>query len=109
MNILPASAESVGVRPEHLAVVEPSNNVLRGNIALSEYSGAVTLMHVELPNGQTCLVVHDGKDLPAFGSEIGLNSRSPKPSLFRSKPGDGPAVDAPLSGLTKSLAKSHTI
>jgi ABC-type sugar transport system ATPase subunit len=68
----PASAESVGVRPEHLVVVEPSENVLRGRIALNEYTGAVTLLHVELPDGSTCLVVHDGKDLPAFGSEIGL-------------------------------------
>jgi ABC-type sugar transport system ATPase subunit len=68
----PSSAESVGVRPEHLSVVEPSDNILRGKIALNEYTGAVTLIHVELPDGRTCLVVHDGKELPAFGSEIGL-------------------------------------
>jgi ABC-type sugar transport system ATPase subunit len=71
-SVPPASAESVGVRPEHLMVVEPSDNVLRGRIALNEYTGAVTLLHVELPGGPTCLVVHDGKDLPAFGSETGL-------------------------------------
>jgi ABC-type sugar transport system ATPase subunit len=71
-STLPASAENVGVRPEHLSVVEPSSNILRGKIALNEYTGAVTLMHVELPNGRICLVIHDGKDLPAFGSEIGL-------------------------------------
>jgi ABC-type sugar transport system ATPase subunit len=71
-SVPPASAESVGVRPEHLKVVEPSKNALRGKVALSEYTGAVTLMHVELPDRQSCLVVHDGKDLPSFGSEIGL-------------------------------------
>ncbi|PSH70433.1 ABC transporter ATP-binding protein [Phyllobacterium brassicacearum] len=68
----PVTAKSVGIRPEHIAIVSSSESALRGKVALCEYTGAVTLMHVQLPNEQTCLVVHDKNEVPPPGSELGL-------------------------------------
>ncbi|MGH6862491.1 MAG: ABC transporter ATP-binding protein [Phyllobacterium sp.] len=72
----PPAAESFGIRPEHIAVVPPSESALRGKVALCEYTGAVTLLHVGLPGGHTCLAVHDGKETPAPGSELGLRAEA---------------------------------
>jgi ABC-type sugar transport system ATPase subunit len=55
-----AAADRVGARPEHLAVVPPEQGMLRGRVVISEYTGAVSLLHVELESGETCLVIHDG-------------------------------------------------
>ncbi|RJG44882.1 sn-glycerol-3-phosphate ABC transporter ATP-binding protein UgpC [Mesorhizobium sp. DCY119] len=71
-HALPANAVSVGVRPEHLRVVEPTTDALSATVTLNEYTGAVTLMHVELPGGQTCLIVDDKRDMPPIGTSIGL-------------------------------------
>jgi ABC-type sugar transport system ATPase subunit len=69
---IPPSAESVGVRPEHLTIVAPAESALRGRVALSEYTGAATLMHVDLPDGSNCLVVDSGKRHPSTHAEVGL-------------------------------------
>ncbi|MBM7048513.1 ABC transporter ATP-binding protein [Rhizobium lusitanum] len=66
-----AAAETIGIRPEHLTAVEPRDGTLRGTIGLCEYTGAVTLLHVKLPGGHDCLVLHDGRDMKA-GIQIGL-------------------------------------
>ena len=79
---LPASAVQVGVRPEHLRVVEHSSDVLQATVTLNEYTGAVTLMHAELPGGQTCLIVDDKRDVPAIGSSIGLTAESANLHFF---------------------------
>lgn len=60
-----AAAETIGIRPEHLTVVEPRDGTLRGTVGLCEYTGAVTLLHVKLPDGHDCLVLHDGHDTKA--------------------------------------------
>ena len=99
MNILPAahtrllapssapppSAEIVGVRPEHLTIVEPAENVLCGRIVLSEYTGAVTLVHVELPDGTKCLVVDDGKHYPSNDTQVGLAAERKNLHYFDNK------------------------
>jgi ABC-type sugar transport system ATPase subunit len=68
----PSSAENVGVRPEHLKIVAPAESGLRGRIALSEYTGAVTLMHVALSDGGNCLVVDYGKNALSRDAEVGI-------------------------------------
>ncbi|MBZ9709186.1 TOBE domain-containing protein [Mesorhizobium sp. ESP7-2] len=67
-----ATATSVGIRPEHLSLGQPSNTTLRGRVRLAEYTGAVTLLHVELDGGQTCLVIHNQGPTPETGAEVGL-------------------------------------
>jgi multiple sugar transport system ATP-binding protein len=66
-----AGTHSVGMRPEHLSVVAPGKGLLRGKVLISEYTGASTLLHVELDSGETCLVVHDG-EAPEADAEVGL-------------------------------------
>jgi ABC-type sugar transport system ATPase subunit len=83
MNIIPAASaaraaqlaggevHSVGMRPEHLAVVKAGEGLLRGKVLISEYTGASTLLHVELSTGETCLVIHDAH-APESGAQVSL-------------------------------------
>ncbi|TKT81070.1 sn-glycerol-3-phosphate ABC transporter ATP-binding protein UgpC [Aquamicrobium sp. LC103] len=84
MNILPVSsaaalgpapenAASVGVRPEHLRIVAPGEGAVSGKMAIGEYTGASSLLHVGLDNGETSLVVHEG-DAPEPDSPVGLTA-----------------------------------
>ena len=68
----PTAATQVGVRPEHLTVVAPEKALLRGRVLISEYTGASTLLHIELTTGETVLVVHDGK-APGTDKAVGLS------------------------------------
>ena len=72
--IMPQSAMSVGVRPEHLRVTEAREGMLKGTVSLCEYTGAISLLHVLLPGDRTCLVTLDQKFAPADGAEIGLTA-----------------------------------
>ncbi|MDI6025342.1 sn-glycerol-3-phosphate ABC transporter ATP-binding protein UgpC [Corticibacterium sp. UT-5YL-CI-8] len=78
----PPSAESVGVRPEHLTVVSPGEGVLRGEVTLCEYTGAVTLLHVALDGGHDCLVIYDEREMPGVGSVIGLRAEGQNLHFF---------------------------
>ena len=79
MNVLPAAAfataataDRVGLRPEHLSIVTPQEGMLKGAVTLSEYTGAGSLVHVAIENAGTCLVLADGPVAPAIGEVIGL-------------------------------------
>jgi multiple sugar transport system ATP-binding protein len=65
------AAHSVGMRPEHISVVTAGEGTLRGKVAISEYTGAASLLHVDLENGETCLVVHNGPT-PAADAQVDL-------------------------------------
>jgi ABC-type sugar transport system ATPase subunit len=67
----PAGAVQVGLRPEHLEIAATGEGVVRGNIAVAEYTGASTLVHVSLHSGEICLVIHEG-EAPAIGTEVAL-------------------------------------
>ncbi|MEZ2130194.1 MULTISPECIES: ABC transporter ATP-binding protein [unclassified Sinorhizobium] len=64
--------DRVGMRPEHLSIVTPQNGMFVGTVALSEYTGAGSLVHVAIENAGTCLVLHDGPIAPAIGEVVGL-------------------------------------
>ena len=71
----PADAQSaeLGVRPEHLTVVDPQDPTatLNGAIALVEHLGNATLLYVDTPAGQ--LIVEGEGDLEAkTGAAVGL-------------------------------------
>jgi ABC-type sugar transport system ATPase subunit len=86
MNVLPATAvagrlaarlnvrlaEGVGMRPEHISLTAPEAGLLRGRVVLSEYTGAATLLHVELEEAGTALVIANGPVVPEVGQEVGL-------------------------------------
>jgi multiple sugar transport system ATP-binding protein len=83
MNVLPLSSvslpggtgvptgASVGMRPEHLSVVAPGAGVVDGTVAIAEYTGAQTLLHIATADGHTMLALHEGA-APAAGETVGL-------------------------------------
>jgi ABC-type sugar transport system ATPase subunit len=83
MNILPidavagalpghhANATHVGMRPEDLKLTDPGAGLVGGEVLLSEYTGASSLLHVELPGGEVFLVGCEGCAIDA-GTAVGL-------------------------------------
>ncbi|GAB5375744.1 MAG: ABC transporter ATP-binding protein [Acuticoccus sp.] len=71
---LPPGAVKVGLRPEHLAITAPAEGLLSGRVLLSEYTGAATLIHVEVAPGEVALAIVEGRDSPAVDAEIGLTA-----------------------------------
>ncbi|RYH07194.1 ABC transporter ATP-binding protein [Tropicimonas sp. IMCC6043] len=57
-------AAKVGMRPEHLKVVPEKESVLTGRVAISEYTGGASLLHVEIAGAGTFLVLSEGQDGP---------------------------------------------
>ena len=49
----------------------PDRDFVSGKVLLSEYTGASSLLHVELPGGEVFLVAHEGR-APDAGSPLGL-------------------------------------
>jgi multiple sugar transport system ATP-binding protein len=66
------NAAQVGMRPEHLRIVASGDGVVTGTVAISEYTGSETLLHVTLQNGDTCLVICDAVGAPEPGTKVGL-------------------------------------
>jgi multiple sugar transport system ATP-binding protein len=83
MNILPIGsvagalpahpylASHVGMRPEDLELTDPGSGLVSGRVLLSEYTGASSLLHVELPGGEVFLVAYDGQMIDA-DTTVGL-------------------------------------
>jgi ABC-type sugar transport system ATPase subunit len=89
----PANAISIGMRPEHLAITKPGSGMVSGRVAIAEYTGASSLLHVELDSGAICLVVHQGEE-PQRGERIDL--RIDKGNLH-SFAADGSACGPPIN------------
>jgi ABC-type sugar transport system ATPase subunit len=67
----PTNATHVGMRPEDLKLTEPGASLVRGKILLSEYTGASSLLHVELAGGEVFLVDYEGRAIDA-DTAVGL-------------------------------------
>ena len=77
-------AVELGVRPEHLSVVDPQDPsaALNGAIALVEHLGNATLLYVDTPAGQ--LIVEGEGNLEAkTGDAVGLSARRSSCASFR--------------------------
>jgi len=70
---LPEGASCIGMRPEHLTIVDASHGMLKGRLTLSEYTGAGSLLHVSLPDGTVCLVLQNGPSAPKIDDEVGID------------------------------------
>ncbi len=55
----PATARQVGMRPEDLRLTTLEAGLVTGRIALSEYTGATSMLHVEIDGAPPVLVVDD--------------------------------------------------
>lgn len=58
-RVLPASCR-LGIRPEHIRVVDPEQGVCVGTVVFSEPLGAETLVHLRLLDGQSLTLRQDG-------------------------------------------------
>jgi ABC-type sugar transport system ATPase subunit len=67
----PGGASHVGMRPEDLELTDPGSGLVSGRVLLSEYTGASSLLHVELPGGEVFLVAYDGQAIDA-DTRLGL-------------------------------------
>ncbi|WP_201836815.1 ABC transporter ATP-binding protein [Microvirga zambiensis] len=65
LPVRPDSAAHVGMRPEDLKLTDPGSGLVSGKVLLSEYTGASSLLHVELPDGEIFLVAYDGPTIDA--------------------------------------------
>ncbi len=71
--VLPPETARIGLRPEHLSLRNAGAGRLSGVVALREYTGASSLLHIRLTSGTTCLVVAEGQGLPEEGAEVALD------------------------------------
>ena len=74
LNSPPHSGAEIklGVRPEHLRLIDPAQASLRGAILVSERLGGQTLAHVSLQGGDTAIVALDGAQNPQAGEKVGI-------------------------------------
>jgi ABC-type sugar transport system ATPase subunit len=81
-GIAPPAAQSLGIRPEHIALTAARDGSLTGMVSHFEYTGAVTLLHVALGDGHSCLVLHSEGTTPEVGHEVGLLAASANLHFF---------------------------
>ncbi|MCR9239316.1 MAG: ABC transporter ATP-binding protein [Alphaproteobacteria bacterium] len=76
------AATQIGIRPEHLKIVPPDDGLLQGRVIVSEYTGAGSLLHIEVEGAGTFLVVQEGQAGAEKGERIGLSFSSENMHLF---------------------------
>jgi ABC-type sugar transport system ATPase subunit len=77
----PATARQVGMRPEDLRLTTPEAGLIDGRIAISEYTGATSMLHVEIDDAPPILAIDDGAE--RHGDErIGLSIAPEKLHFF---------------------------
>ena len=65
-------AAQVGIRPEHLRVAAKDAGNLNGRVTVSEYTGAGSLLHIEVDGVGSFLVAEEGQVGAQQGDVIGL-------------------------------------
>lgn len=67
----PSGTATLGIRPEHVTLANPSEGHLSGHVTFCEALGADTLIHVVPPTGTPVIVRTDGEVIEP-GLEVGL-------------------------------------
>jgi ABC-type sugar transport system ATPase subunit len=75
-------AESIGVRPEHLALGDESSAPLTGAVSLVERLGNSTIVHVRLDDGGVAVASLDGQHEHQVGRRVGLSPAGAKVHRF---------------------------
>jgi multiple sugar transport system ATP-binding protein len=84
-------AITIGVRPEHLRIVEPSKGMLAGEVQIAEHLGGETFLYVTLPTSETIVVEIQGQTSARPGERVGVDFEAGAHHLFS---GDGSVVPA---------------
>jgi len=74
LGLSEAGVATLGIRPEHLDVVDAGAGSLTGAVVFREALGADTLIHVKLGSGETLIARTDGHGVEA-GNSVGLAPR----------------------------------
>jgi ABC-type sugar transport system ATPase subunit len=75
-------AVQAGIRPEHLRLVAENEGNLKGRVRISEYTGAGSLLHVDVADVGAFLVVEEGQIGAAKGDVVGLAFSDENVHLF---------------------------
>lgn len=77
-----SNVAQAGIRPEHLRVVDKAEGALRGTVIVSEYTGAGSLLHIDVDNVGSFLVVQEGQIGAEKGEVVGLSFSDDDVHLF---------------------------
>ena len=75
-------AASLGIRPEHIDIVEPGKGQVSGTVEIAEYLGSDTYLYVDCGKAGRLIVRVAEIDAKIRGKEIGLSFRSEKLHFF---------------------------
>ncbi len=71
LNVGIEGAQTLGIRPEHVALTTPEAGTVTGHVAFCEALGADTLVHVRLADGSV-MIARDEGDPVETGTAVGL-------------------------------------
>jgi multiple sugar transport system ATP-binding protein len=64
---------TLGIRPEHITLVDANEHALKGTLSVTEHLGADTFCYVEADSGESLTVRAAGDYLGRFGQKVGLS------------------------------------
>jgi len=73
---------TVGIRPEHLRIVDAERGVLAGEVQIAEHLGGETFLYVTLPSGETLVVEIQGQVAARPGERVGIDFEPGAHHLF---------------------------
>ena len=92
---LPAGAVTLGIRPEHIALVEPGSGDLQGTVDVLEYLGADTFVIMDCGSAGQITVRVNGDVSLRPGDKAGLSFQSDNRHAFSE---DGLSIPVPPAG-----------
>ena len=84
-DILKKSRAILGLRPQYLRLVEPSDGILNGKVILTERLGAETIIEILLKDGKRVIAAISEDQILSNGKEIGLQFDPKQVHLFYSE------------------------
>ena len=84
-DILRKSQAILGLRPQYLRLVEPSDGILNGKVILTERLGAETIVEILLKDGKRVIAAISEDQILSNGKEIGLQFDPKQVHLFSSE------------------------
>jgi multiple sugar transport system ATP-binding protein len=73
---------TVGIRPEHLRIVDADKGMLAGEVQIAEHLGGETFLYVTLPSGETLVVEIQGQVAARPGERVGIDFEPGMHHLF---------------------------
>jgi len=67
---LPEGCHTFGLRPEHIRIESGSGGLLPARIRTNEYTGAGSLLHLDVERLGQCIALYSGGDAPAAGTDV---------------------------------------